>query len=63
VLKRVYRVQDPDVPEKAVAYQEDWIRELHLRNRFSIVEITYGNWSGRKDLVGCLQDAIIAIKD
>jgi SAM-dependent methyltransferase len=63
LLKRVYRVQDPDVPEKAVAYQEDWIRELHLRNRFSIVEITYGNWSGRKDLVGCLQDAIISVKD
>jgi len=60
--KQVYRVNDPDVPEKAVAYEEDWIRALHLRNRLSIVEITYGNWSGRTDLVGCLEDTIIAVK-
>jgi SAM-dependent methyltransferase len=61
--KQVYSVNDPDVPEKAVAYEEDWIRALHLRNRLSIVEITYGNWSGRTDLVGCLQDTIIAVKE
>ncbi len=62
-FKRRYRVKDPDVPERAIAYDENWIRQLHLRNRLSIVEITYGNWSGRKDLVQCLQDTIIAIKE
>jgi hypothetical protein len=56
-------VTDPDVPEKAVAFEEDWVRALHLRNRLSIVEITYGNWSGRTDLVHCLQDTIIAVKE
>ena len=61
--KQVYHVTDPDVPEKAVAYEEDWVRAVHLRNRLSIVEITYGNWSGRTDLVQCLQDAIIAVKE
>jgi ubiquinone/menaquinone biosynthesis C-methylase UbiE len=61
--KQVYRVLDPDVPEKAVAYEEDWVRALHLRNRLSIVEITYGNWCGRTDLVQCLQDTIIAMKE
>lgn len=61
--KQVHRVLDPDVPEKAVAYEEDWVRALHLRNRLSIVEITYGNWSGRTDLVLCLQDTIIAVKE
>ena len=61
--KQVYQVTDPDVPEKAVAYEEDWVRALHLLNRLSIVEITYGNWSGRTDLVQCLQDAIIAVKE
>lgn len=61
--KQVYRVIDPDVPEKAVAYEEDWVRALHLRNRLSITEITYGNWCGRTDLVKCLQDAIIAVKE
>jgi len=61
--KQVYQVTDPHVPEKAVAYEEDWVRALHLRNRLSIVEITYGNWSGRTDLVQCLQDAIIAVKE
>jgi hypothetical protein len=61
--KQVYRVKDPAVPERAVAYEEDWVRALHLRNRLSIVEITYGNWSGRTDLVKCLQDTIIAVKE
>ena len=61
--KQPYRVTDRDVPEKAVAYEEDWVRALHLRNRLSIVEITYGNWSGRTDLVKCLQDTIIAVKE
>ena len=61
--KRIYRVADRKVPEKAVAYEEEWVRRLYLRERLSIVEITYGNWSGRKDLVQCLQDAIIAVKE
>ncbi len=61
--KQVYQVTDRAVPEKAVAYEEEWVRALHLRNRLSIVEITYGTWSGRRDLVGCLQDTVIAVKE
>jgi ubiquinone/menaquinone biosynthesis C-methylase UbiE len=61
--RQVHHVLDLDVPEKAVAYEEDWVRALHLRNRLSIVEITYGNWSGRTDLVLCLQDTVIAVKE
>jgi hypothetical protein len=53
----------PKSSGKGVAYEEEWVRQLYLRDRLSIVEITYGNWSGRKDLVQCLQDTIIAVKE
>jgi len=55
-------VADQKSPETTVFHDESRIRELYAHNGLSIVEITFGYWSGRKDLVRSLQDVVIAIK-
>jgi len=68
VIKAPYKwsegcfVADQRSPETTVFHDESRIRELYAHNGLSIVEITFGYWSGRKDLVRSLQDVIIAIK-
>jgi hypothetical protein len=57
------RIADKDSPETTVAYDEKFIRSLYDQNGLSVTEITYGNWCGRKEFLGCLQDAIIAVKE
>lgn len=49
-------------PEKAIAFEESYLRELYRRHGLEIVEpIHYGLWSGRRDgLSG--QDIVIAVK-
>lgn len=49
-------------PEKAVAYDEPWIRALYKKHQLKIMEpIHYGNWCGRKEgLSG--QDIVAAEK-
>jgi len=48
--------------ESTVFHDEFRIRELCAHYGVSIVESTFGYWSGRKDLVRSLQDVIIAIE-
>lgn len=55
-------VADQNSPETTVFHDESRIRELYVHNRLSIIEITFGFWSGRKDLIRSLQDVVIAIK-
>jgi SAM-dependent methyltransferase len=50
---------DKRTPERAVAYEEDFIRDLFGKLSMSVVEpIRYGSWSGRGDCLG-LQDIAI----
>jgi SAM-dependent methyltransferase len=55
------RVADLENPEMIVAHDEDRVRHLFLSNNLGICEIAYGDWCGRKELLGCLQDYMIAV--
>ena len=56
------RVVDAGVPESAVAYLENDVRELYDRNRLEIVEpIRWGGWSGRAEHLSS-QDIVIAVR-
>lgn len=57
------RIADKNMPETIVAHDEQVVRSLYERSGLSVVEITYGSWCGRKELIGCLQDVIIAVKE
>jgi GT2 family glycosyltransferase/SAM-dependent methyltransferase len=47
---KIYRVLDPDVPEMAVAHDEEHIRALYDSHGLRIVEpVRYGTWCGRLD--------------
>jgi SAM-dependent methyltransferase len=55
-------IENPEIPEYAVAYDQDWIRRLHQKNGLRIVEpIHYGGWARRPDHL-TLQDVIVAEK-
>ena len=56
------RVADRNAPEKTVAHDELFVRSLYEKNGLNVAEITYGFWRGRRDLLGALQDIIIALK-
>jgi SAM-dependent methyltransferase len=57
------RVQNPDTPEAAVAFEESAIRSWYSESGLSVVEpIHYGSWSGRPTGVG-YQDIILATRD
>lgn len=56
-------VADKDIPDITIAYDEQFVRNQYDKLGLNIVEITYGFWSGRKDLVHSLQDVIITIKE
>jgi len=55
-------VADLEKPEATVFHEESGIREMYAGAGMNIVEMTFGNWPGRTDLVGCLQDAILSVK-
>lgn len=56
------RVQNKDILEGAVAYEENKIKEIFKESGFEIKEpIYYGFWSGRKHIL-TFQDAVIAVK-
>jgi len=55
-----FAVMDPDLPEKAVAYDVDWVMEHYRRCGLRVAEpIGYGKWSGRQDRAS-FQDVVIA---
>lgn len=57
------RIADENVPETTVAHDERVVRSLYECNKLSVIEITYGSWCGRRELVGSFQDVIIAVKE
>jgi ubiquinone/menaquinone biosynthesis C-methylase UbiE len=56
------RLLNPEVPEAAIAHDEQRIRRWFIEAGFSTVEISFGNWCGRRSLLG-LQDMVIALKE
>jgi SAM-dependent methyltransferase len=57
----VYSVKSQAQPEDAVAFEEDYIRDLYRANGLEIVQIYYGSWCGRKTFLS-YQDLILARK-
>ena len=57
------RVADKKIPDTTVAYDEQFVRSKYSKLGLSIVEVTYGFWSGKNDIVRSLQDVIIAVKE
>lgn len=56
-----YAVMDAEHPERAVAYDEDWVQELYSSRGFRIVApVRYGGWSGRPDGNRLGQDVVVA---
>lgn len=56
------RIQNPETPEAAVAFEESAVRSWYRECGLSVVEpIRYGSWSGRQTNVG-YQDVIVATK-
>jgi SAM-dependent methyltransferase len=61
-LDEFTHIENPDIPEYAVAYDHGWIRRLHQENGLRIIEpIHYGGWARRPDHL-TLQDVIVAEK-
>jgi SAM-dependent methyltransferase len=58
----VCRLYSTDDVEQAVCYEENYIRSLYRTHGHNVAEVTYGFWCGRKDILGCQQDAIISVK-
>lgn len=57
-----YWLVDPALPELAIAYEEERVRELHRRHGLEVAEpLHYGSWSGGAD-GGNYQDVIVATR-
>jgi len=56
-------IDNQEVPEAAIAYNEVFIRNLYLKNKLKIEEpIRYGSWCDRDKFLS-FQDIIIAVKE
>lgn len=57
-----HRIIDPNIPEAAIAFEEDYIKTLLKRNRLKIEDpIYYGSWCKREDSLSA-QDILIVKK-
>jgi len=53
---------DVDLPERAIGFREDYIKEILKMNSLKLIEpIYYGSWSGREEFTS-YQDLIIVEK-
>ena len=57
-----FRSISKKVPEFAVAYEEEYIKNLYEKNGLKIIEPRYGGWPGKEKLGGYGQDTVLAIK-
>jgi SAM-dependent methyltransferase len=55
-------VADLNSPETTVFHDESRVRQMFRAHGLNVVEITFGFWSGRKDLIRSLQDVVIAVR-
>lgn len=57
-----YRVDNIDVPEAAISFNENFVRNLYEKHSLKIVNpIYYGSWCGRENFLS-FQDFVLAIK-
>lgn len=56
------RYLNADNVAQAVAHDEAWMRRTFLASDMRISELTFGTWAGQPDLLGALQDLIVAIR-
>jgi SAM-dependent methyltransferase len=54
-------VVDERVPERAIAFREEDIRELHERSRLPIDSVHHGSWSGRERYTS-FQDITVSVR-
>jgi SAM-dependent methyltransferase len=52
-------VVSEDVPEEAVAYDADWVRERHEAHGLAVLDVRPGSWSGRTEHLS-FQDIVVA---
>jgi SAM-dependent methyltransferase len=58
----VYRVADPDIPERTIGYDEQFVLDLYQTYGLEIkAPIRYGSWCGRSSFLS-YQDIIVAFK-
>jgi len=58
----VYRAINQNVPEKAISFDEAYIRQLYANNNIQIQDpVHYGSWCGRTSFLS-FQDIIIGLK-
>ncbi len=57
----VYRTKEKSTPEAAIAYREDFIRNLYEENGLKIGAVRYGSWCGREGALS-RQDIVVARK-
>ena len=55
------RVDNPDIPEAAIAYDERFLRDLYGKHSLIIERIVHGEW-GRKGFVPHWQDEVWSSK-
>ena len=56
------RIKNKDVPEREVAYEEEYIRALYARSNLQIIDpIHYGCWCGRSNFLS-YQDIVAAVR-
>jgi ubiquinone/menaquinone biosynthesis C-methylase UbiE len=53
---------DLEKPSRGVAYHEVFARGLFEDAGFHVAEQTFGTWGGTDDVVGALQDTVLAVK-
>ena len=56
-----YATTSPDLPERAVAYDESFVRSAYERSGLRIERVDYGSWCGRENPL-LYQDLIVATK-
>jgi ubiquinone/menaquinone biosynthesis C-methylase UbiE len=57
-----YRSVSHEVPEKALALDENWIRDLYRKLGLKVMRLDYGSWCARKNYLS-YQDLILAVKE
>jgi hypothetical protein len=57
-----YRTISSEVPEKAIAFDEGWIRDLYRKLGLKVVRLDYGSWCARMNHLSC-QDMILGMKE
>ncbi|HZH31197.1 MAG TPA: class I SAM-dependent methyltransferase [Pyrinomonadaceae bacterium] len=56
-----YRVISTEVPEEAIAFDEDWVKNLYDKLGLKIMGLDYGSWCGRAAYLS-YQDLVLAVK-